>query len=188
MTKMSATKIGLTLVVALAALTPSAAHPSPSERACSRACRNDLAAARAATSAYLDPLASLADGFVPRECTGSTDGAQGEHWTRPDRLADRTTALDEPEMLLYMPSDEGRRLVALEWAVAVFDGDTPYYGSEPPDPERVGPPPVLFGRIFDGPMRGHHPGEPWHYDLHVWAWELNPAGLFAPENPNLRCP
>ena len=27
-----------------------------------------------------------------------------------------------------------------------------------------------------------------HYDLHVWLWKKNPAGLFAPTNPDVRCP
>ena len=27
-----------------------------------------------------------------------------------------------------------------------------------------------------GPMAGHLPGMPWHYDLHVWAWTPNPSG------------
>jgi hypothetical protein len=27
-----------------------------------------------------------------------------------------------------------------------------------------------------------------HYDLHVWLWKHNPAGLFAPTNPNVKCP
>ncbi len=29
---------------------------------------------------------------------------------------------------------------------------------------------------------------PRHYDLHVWAWKHNPAGLFAPFNPKVSRP
>jgi hypothetical protein len=47
---------------------------------------------------------------------------------------------------------------------------------------------VLFGRPFDGPMLGHEPGMPPHYDLHVWVWQANPEGIFAPFNPNVTCP
>ena len=36
-------------------------------------------------------------------------------------------------------------------------------------------------------MPGHNPQMPWHYDLHVWFWEDNPDGLFAPFNPALSC-
>ena len=47
--------------------------------------------------------------------------------------------------------------------------------------------PSLFGRPFDGPMAGHFPGQPIHYDLHVWLWERNPNGMFAFPNPNVDC-
>jgi hypothetical protein len=48
----------------------------------------------------------------------------------------------------------------------------------------------LFGQPFDGPMEGHEPLMPHsthHYDLHVWLWKENPAGLFKPTNPTLTC-
>ncbi len=47
--------------------------------------------------------------------------------------------------------------------------------------------PTLFGQPFDGPMAGHNPQMPWHYELHVWAWEANPSGLFSSWNPNVSC-
>jgi hypothetical protein len=47
--------------------------------------------------------------------------------------------------------------------------------------------PSLFGQEFDGPMEGHGPGQPIHYDLHVWLWKKNPAGMFAPFNPKVAC-
>ena len=42
--------------------------------------------------------------------------------------------------------------------------------------------------IFDGPMPGHNPQMPVHYDLHVWLYRYNNSGLFAPWNPRLKCP
>jgi hypothetical protein len=36
-------------------------------------------------------------------------------------------------------------------------------------------------------MPGHNPSMPWHYDQHVWLFETNPSGLFAPFNPALSC-
>lgn len=39
-------------------------------------------------------------------------------------------------------------------------------------------------------MEGHVPLMPerfHHYDLHVWLWRENPAGLFAPTNPAMDC-
>jgi hypothetical protein len=29
---------------------------------------------------------------------------------------------------------------------------------------------------------------PKHYDLHVWLYKRNPAGLFAAYNPRVQCP
>ena len=48
--------------------------------------------------------------------------------------------------------------------------------------------PRLFGRPFDGPMAGHDPAMPIHYDLHVWLWKTNPRGMFVAFNPNASCP
>jgi hypothetical protein len=47
--------------------------------------------------------------------------------------------------------------------------------------------PQLFGRTFDGPMPGHSPEMPWHWDLRVWVWAYNPSGTFAQWNPALKC-
>ena len=40
---------------------------------------------------------------------------------------------------------------------------------------------------FDGPMEGHSPVMPRHYDLHVWVWHHNPSGMFSMWNPNVSC-
>ena len=48
--------------------------------------------------------------------------------------------------------------------------------------------PSLFEMPFDGPMLGHEPGMPKHYDLHVWLYKHNPAGIFAAYNPRVECP
>jgi hypothetical protein len=47
--------------------------------------------------------------------------------------------------------------------------------------------PSVLGVPFDGPMPAHEPGQPIHYDLHMWLWVNNPAGLFAPWNPKVTC-
>ncbi len=48
--------------------------------------------------------------------------------------------------------------------------------------------PQVLGHTFQGPMPGHEPGMPWHYDLHVWVWSKNPSGDFAQFNSSLACP
>jgi hypothetical protein len=40
-------------------------------------------------------------------------------------------------------------------------------------------------------MEGHPPFMPaglTHWDLHVWLWEDNPAGVFSPTNARVKCP
>jgi hypothetical protein len=40
-------------------------------------------------------------------------------------------------------------------------------------------------------MEGHHPIMPaalHHWDLHVWLWKENPAGVFSATNPAVKCP
>jgi hypothetical protein len=83
----------------------------------------------------------------------------------------------KPQVLVYQPVGGKLRLVAAEYFVPL----------SPEVKER----PQLFGHPFDGPMVGHHPLMPHelkHYDLHVWLWKKNPAGLFAPTNPDVKCP
>lgn len=144
----------------------------------------ELARARAATARYHDVSVALGEGFIQvSPCISSPAGAMGFHYLNPSRL-DGAAVVDEPEMLLYLEKDGRLLLVGVEYVVPVFRDGQPYSGAEPPaDP---GPNPRLFGKPFDGPMPGHGPGEPWHYDLHVWLWN-NPAGMFAPFNPSLSC-
>lgn len=142
---------------------------------CPEECRSQLAEARAATARYHDVNAALADGFIPTgPCVAVPKlGAMGIHYANFFRLFDASVSPAEPEFLLYAPDGRGGlRLVALEYFVPA------YMAVEPP---------TLFGREFDGPMPGHGPGEPAHYDLHVWAWRHNPAGMFAPFNPKVGC-
>jgi hypothetical protein len=82
-----------------------------------------------------------------------------------------------PQVLVYQPVGNKLQLVAAEYFV--------------PLSADIKERPQLFGHPFDGPMEGHHPLMPHalnHYDLHVWLWKANPAGLFSPTNPDVKCP
>ena len=46
--------------------------------------------------------------------------------------------------------------------------------------------PSLFDLPFDGPMLGHEPGMPIHYDLHVWLYKHNPGGHVRDVEPARR--
>ena len=132
------------------------------------------------TGAYHNEALALASGFHATDhCVASPAGLMGYHYTNPGRLEDNVVHRDKPEMLLYAPArGNERQLVGVEYWKADKDQDLSTDGDRP----------TLFGRPFDGPMPGHDPGMPVHYDLHVWVWSANPDGLFAPFNPRLTCP
>ena len=135
-----------------------------------------MAAVRAATAKYHDPAAAVAAGYRPtEECAAGPDGVMGRHFVNPTLLG--VLDPERPPILLYVPSEDGLRLVGVEWFQADADQDLAT------DQDR----PSLLGRAFDGPMPGHEPGMPAHYDLHAWIWAHNPDGLFAPWNPALSC-
>lgn len=126
---------------------------------------------------YQDVANALADGFVPvSECTESPAGGMGVHFLNPARAMAPVDPA-KPAILVYLPTADGYQLVAAEWFSADADQDLSTDGDRP----------SLWGRPFDGPMLGHEPGMPIHYDLHVWLFKANPAGVFAPWNPAVSC-
>ena len=141
----------------------------------------ELAQVRQATVKYHDVDVALADGFIPTpECVSSPDGGMGIHYINPARLMDPAEDILEPEILLYVNTADGLKLIGVEY----------FYGIGAPDthvPNPAPPAPVLFGRAFDGPMEQHEPGQPPQYDLHVWIWQANPSGMFAMFNPHVSC-
>jgi hypothetical protein len=141
----------------------------------------DLAKVRQVTAKYHDVNVAYADGFIRTpECVASPDGGMGIHFINPARLMDPAINLLEPEILLYTETEDGLKLVGVEYFQGIGAPDTPVPNPAPPAA-------VLFGRPLDGPMPQHEPGQPPHYDLHVWVWMHNPSGMFAPFNPNLGC-
>ena len=159
---------------ALAGAGPAAAHgderqhqeveapePHPSERR----------VVRRATRHLRTPEAAVAAGYVP---TDTCVPEMGYHYVKPSLAADLVVDPAQPEILVFVPGPAGtRRLGAVEYFRAAVDGV---------------PAPTLFGVPFDGPMDGHGPGMPIHYDLHVWVYEHNPDGQLAAFNPRVACP
>jgi hypothetical protein len=136
--------------------------------------RDGWMAARAATNKYRDVNVALAEGYVR---SGACYEGKGVHFINiplifgPDSIASSNATT--PEVLMYVPDDAGNwRLVAAEYAQA--DVGQPH--------------PTILGQAMDGPMPGHVPGEPQHYDVHVWMFQYNPSGFFAGLNPNVKCP
>jgi hypothetical protein len=143
---------------------------------------SQLAQVRQATANYHDVNAALADGFVPTpQCVQEPGlGGMGIHFIHPARLMDPAINLLEPEILLYGETKDGLQLLGVEYFQGIGAPDTPI-----PDP--APPAAIVLGRPLDGPMDAHEPGQPPHYDLHVWIWKANPSGIFAPFNPNVSC-
>lgn len=141
----------------------------------------ELASAREATAEFSDPAAAEEAGYRPTDqCAANPegDGAMGIHYVNPELMQDSEVTPTEPEVLVYVPTGDGLELGALEWVVPDADQDLST------DDDR----PSLFDRDFDGPMEGHEPDQPIHYDLHAWLFTNNPDGLFAPWNPDVTCP
>jgi hypothetical protein len=111
-------------------------------------------------------------------CEHSPAGTTGIHYMNPALLDPGVDPLN-PELLLYLPRSDGSlKLVGVEYFHADADQNLDTSGDRP----------SLFSRGFDGPMLGHNPQMPIHYDLHVWVVENNPAGVFAQWNPAIHCP
>jgi hypothetical protein len=139
-----------------------------------------MAKLKAATARYHSVRLALADGFVATEECAELPGVggMGFHYVHPERLADGIIDASRPEILVYTEATNGKlRLAAVEWFAVDPDQDLSTDEGRP----------TLFGHEFDGPMPGHEPGMPVHFDLHAWIWQDNPAGTFAPWNPAVTC-
>ncbi len=127
---------------------------------------------RAATAKYHNEDAAIAAGYLR---TDHCIEDMGYHYVNPALIFDGGI-LDQkqPEILLYAPTPNGRRLVGVEYLVPVADT-----GGTHPD---------LFGKPFDGPMPEHEPNTTGdHYDLHAWIWSRNAAGMLATWNTAVDC-
>lgn len=102
-------------------------------------------------------------------CMESPEGGMGFHYGNV-ALIDSFARVDEPELLLYEPEQNGQlRLVAVEYII-------PYVFHS-----RDAAPPVLFGQ----PFQQVDAFQLW--GLHAWVWKNNPSGMFANWNPTVNC-
>ena len=133
---------------------------------------------RAAVARFHSVDEAIAAGyFAASPCEESPAGAMGIHFINPALFGPGNDP-SNPEILLYLPKLNGNlQLVGVEYFQVDADQNLDTNADRP----------SIFGQVFDGPMVGHAPGMPIHYDLHVWLAEANPAGLFAIWNPALSC-
>lgn len=143
---------------------------------------------RALLDKYKDPIVAVHDGYL--STLGCVDypkgggegsmkyvaGGMGVHFLNGQFIGPKLDP-SKPQVLIYEPVGEKLQLVAAEWFVpAEAAGKTK---------------PAIFGQELGGPMAGHKPIMPdglVHYDLHVWLWKNNPAGVYSPTNPDVKCP
>ncbi|MER5733004.1 hypothetical protein ABT084_32510 [Streptomyces sp. NPDC002138] len=169
--------------LALAAVPAAQAVDGPAPDPRNRQAMRDMATAMAVTAKYVDEREAIKDGYVPhgQECMTNPFGvgSMGYHYVKQAYWGSLDPS--KPTALLYSTEKDkhGRRkLQTVEWMAT--DGDQDLKTSD----DR----PSMFGLPFDGPMPGHWAGMPKHYDLHLWAYEKNPAGRFHNWNPALTCP
>jgi hypothetical protein len=134
---------------------------------------SDLATLRRVTAAFHDFDVAKNAGWGTKITACMTDpagsGGMGFHYGNT-MLIDGTARVDQPELLLYEPEQNGRlRLVAVEYIVP--------YAFHSRDAE----PPVLFGQ----PFQRNDVFQLW--GLHAWVWKDNPSGMFANWNPTVNC-
>ncbi len=134
-------------------------------------------AVRAATAQFNDVRKAQAAGYgVFHGCvSGQQEGAMGVHFAKPS-LVDGAVDLGQPEALLYEPKGDEMELVGVEYVVIA----EAWNANHPA-------PPVLMGQLFNFVSAPNRYGLPAFYELHVWAWERNPSGVFADWNPRVEC-
>ena len=141
---------------------------------------SDIATVRAATARFHNFSVAEAAGYGPlHSCTDENSGlgAMGQHYVRGDLLGDLAFDLRQPEVVVYEPMPNGRqRLVAVEFVEF----------AEPWDAVNENPP-VLFGRELQLVPEPNRYGVPAFYQIHVWTWKSNPAGLFNDWNERVSC-
>jgi hypothetical protein len=146
----------------------------------------DLALAIAATARFHSSDQAAGGGYGPfpagvplHECISSFDGtgSMGFHYVN-GHLLDANVAANAPEVLVYAPDQNGKRkLVALEYVVFQADWIEAHGDGMP----------MLFGQPFMATPFPNRYGIPAFFALHVWLYQSNPAGMFAPFNPNVSC-
>jgi hypothetical protein len=166
-------------VLGLGLATFGQATPSRAAQDATPAATTLVEAVRQATAPYQDVQAALAAGYAPMlGCvSGPQGGAMGVHYMNGGLIGDGEIDASQPEALLYAPQADGRvQLAGVEYLVLADAWDAANDG-----------PPILDGQLFNfvgSPNRYRNPA---FYELHVWAGQDNPNGMFADFNPTVSC-
>jgi hypothetical protein len=102
-----------------------------------------------------------------------TAGAMGYHYFNADLMADLTTDVSQPEVLVYAPGPGGQlQLAAVEWVVRGPNSNPPGVSEAP---SVLGMPLHILNPVVG------------FWIMHAWVWQPNPAGMFADWNPDVSC-
>jgi hypothetical protein len=152
-----------------------------------------LAQIRRATAKYHDFAVAEADGYeLDPHCVAVPGvGGMGFHAVKYPLIANIEVDPLQPEVLVYEPTEDGLKLVAVEYIVPAFQQydqqddpiwPFPFYWDDHNDD-----PPMIGDKEFDDHRFGGG-GPPFpHYQLHIWLWKGNPSGIYFPLNPNVSC-
>jgi hypothetical protein len=137
-----------------------------------------VTAARAATERFKNVEAARAAGYgLLHGCVpGPLEGAMGIHLVNGSLVGDGALDPMRPEALLYEVRGGQRELLGVEYVVIA---EAWHANNQAP--------PVLNGQLFNYVASPNRFGIPAFYELHVWAWKLNPRGTFADFNPTVTC-
>ncbi|MEO6513041.1 MAG: hypothetical protein ABIO16_18730 [Nocardioides sp.] len=105
------------------------------------------------------------------------DGGMGVHFVNGDLVGDAVANATTPEVLVYEPTADGMKLVALEYVVFRKAWRAEHATGRP----------QLFGQKFELLGKDNRYGLPPFYELHLWAWKKNPSGMFDDWNPRVVC-
>jgi hypothetical protein len=133
---------------------------------------------RQATVQFKDVHQAQAAGYaLLHGCvSGQQDGAMGIHFANGALVGDGAIDVSHPEALLYEPKNGTLQLAGVEYVVIADAWNANHQA-----------PPVLMGQLFNYAGSPNRFGLPAFYELHVWAWKNNPAGVFADWNTQVSC-
>lgn len=133
---------------------------------------------RESTRKFVDVNVATAAGYQPfLGCvTGPDRGAMGVHYVNGTLVGDGAIDETQPEALIYEPSQDGLKLVGVEYIV---DSATWLAHHDSP--------PVLEGQAFQFVGCPNRFGLAPFFELHVWAWRENPHGAFVDWNTRVSC-
>jgi hypothetical protein len=172
--------------IALALLWSSAPAVAPAEQGdgvesmaeAAQAAERLVEQVRSATARFrqLDAAEAAGYGLLHGCVNGPEGGAMGVHFVNGDLVGDGLLDATRPEALMYQWKDGRPQLVGVEFVVLADAWNAAHSA-----------PPVLGGQLFTFNGAPNRYGIPAFYALHVWAWQGNPAGVFADWNHKVSC-